>query len=213
MKLSLHYYSRMRFVYNLLPQLTAAFRGNNLSRVVTVLGTGNEGPLYLDDLSLKTHYSFTNYFRHTFTMSSLAVSHLAASHPQTTFIHSFPSVVKRTLCETSTPLIKGLVLGLFSSVLSAWTVPLEESGERHLYAARSDAYPPVGRQGPVGVYTATGADGVTGSRAYLLHWDGSTPNKKVKLLREYQLSGVEDQVWEHTLEVFDKVCGQPDGKY
>jgi len=146
-------------------------------------------------------------------MSSLAVSHLAASHPRTTFIHSFPSVVKTNIMRDVNLLIKGLVLGLFSSVLSAWTVPLEESGERHLYAATSGAYPPVGRQGPVGVYTATGADGVTGSGAYLLHWDGSTPNKKEKLLREYRLSGVEDQVWEHTLEVFDKVCGQPDGKY
>jgi hypothetical protein len=146
-------------------------------------------------------------------MSSLAVSHLAASHPQTIFVYSFPSVVKTNIMRDVNLLIKGLVLGLFSSALSAWTVPLEESGERHLYAATNGAYPPVGRQGPVGVHAATGADGVTGSGAYLLHWDGSTPNKKENLLREYRLSGVEDQVWEHMLEVFDKVCGQEDRMY
>jgi hypothetical protein len=129
MKLSLHYYSHMRFVYNLLPQLTAASRSNNLSRLVTVLGTGNEGPLHLDDLSLKTQYSFTNYSRHAFNMSSLTVSHPAASHPQTTFIYSFPSMVKTNIMRDVNTHIKGLLLRLFSSVVSAWTVPLEESGE------------------------------------------------------------------------------------
>jgi hypothetical protein len=85
-----------------------------------VLCTGKEGPLHLDDLSLKTHYSFTNYSRHAFTMSSLAVSHLAASchlaasYPQTTFIHQFPCVVKMNIMQDVNPLIKGLVLALFS---------------------------------------------------------------------------------------------------
>ncbi|KAL1963463.1 hypothetical protein VTN77DRAFT_8364 [Rasamsonia byssochlamydoides] len=221
-KLSLHYYSRMRFVHNLLPLLTAAAAaGNsnsnngtktNLSRVITVLSTGDEGRLFLDDLSLKSHYSLANAATHAITMSSLAVSELAAAHPRTTFIHAFPGVVQTNLMREFNPLVRGIVSGL-SCLMKPWMVPLEESGERHLYAATSPAYPPKASSSAgaaeKSVVAAPGADG----GAYLLHWDGSTPNKKEKLLREYQSSGVGKRVWEHTLEVFEKICGREGGRY
>ncbi|KKA18356.1 hypothetical protein T310_7704 [Rasamsonia emersonii CBS 393.64] len=228
-KLSLHYYSRMRFVHNLLPQLTAAAtatataagassstgNGSRLSRVITVLSTGSEGRLKLDDLSLKTHYSLARASTHAITMSSLAISELAAAHPETTFIHSFPGAVNTNLMRDFNPFARGLVSGLMF-LLKPLTVPLAESGERHLYAATSGVYPPRAQQqqgAGAGKDTAvaTGADGLPGSGAYLLHWDGSTPNKKAKLLREYQSSGVGKQVWAHTLEVFEKICSR--GRY
>lgn len=218
----------MRFVHNLLPQLTAAAAaaaaasspagsdsnsgGGGLSRVITVLGAGSEGRLQLDDLSLKTHYSLARTSTHAITMSSLAINELAAAHPNTTFIHSFPGAVNTGLMREFNPLVRGLVSGLMF-LLKPLTVPLDECGERHLYAATSGAYPPRAQQQTAGKDIATGADGVTGSGAYLLHWDGSTPNKKAKLLQEYRSGGVAKQVWAHTLEVFEKICSREGGRY
>ena len=102
-KFNLNYYSRLRFTDNLLPQLTAAAETGALSRNVSVLSAGKEGPLYLDDLELKRNYSVRTCANHATTMNSLAALHLANLHPQTSFVHIYPvcllswqSIVSRT---------------------------------------------------------------------------------------------------------------------
>ena len=103
MKLSLHYYSRMRFIIDLLPLLTkdgTAMNNlcppqpglrRNLSSVVPVLHGGAEGPLILDDLSLKTHFSMNNCARHAITMTNHPVYAGARLFTSGNFIRScFP---------------------------------------------------------------------------------------------------------------------------
>ncbi|MCJ1317639.1 hypothetical protein MMC15_002964 [Xylographa vitiligo] len=70
-KLSLTYYSRMRFVHNLLPELTAASKEpNSLSRMVTVL--------------------LRNCHYHANVMNDFGYEELAKQHPGTAFVHLFP---------------------------------------------------------------------------------------------------------------------------
>lgn len=217
-KLSLHYYSRMRFLANLLPQLTKAGTPteesastkpdarHNLSRVVSVLEAGGEAPLVLDDLSLKTQYSLRNAAKHAITMTSLSMQELAASHPATSFIHAYPGAVKTGITREFGPVAR-VAINAMMALAKPLMVPLSESGERHLYAATSPRFPPRGLSGAAGA--ASGADGTAGSGAYLLHWDGSTVGNQ-KVLQEFRKNETGKLVWTHTTGVFESICGKGD---
>ncbi|KAJ6017357.1 hypothetical protein N7451_000736 [Penicillium sp. IBT 35674x] len=211
-KFSLHYYSRARFAMNLLPQLSKAATanesgrqglGSNLSRVVSVLSPGDEISLHLDDLDLKTHYSLRNCAGHAITMNSLLMQELAAAHPETSFIHAYPGGVKTGIMREFHPITQ-LAISALAIFAKPWMVPLDESGERHLYASTSPQYSPqASGDGDV----AIGADGKTGSGAYLLSWDGSiTGNKKVLEAARQNETG--KLVWKHTMEIFTSICGK-----
>ncbi|KAL1867965.1 hypothetical protein Plec18167_008431 [Paecilomyces lecythidis] len=204
-KLNVHYYSRMRFIYNLLPQLTAASSTsttNNrpLSRVVSVLGAGQEGSLDLSDLALKHNYSMRTCAAHAITMNSLMTHELASQNPGTSFIHAYPGVVKTGVLRELGPLAR-FGTEVFSVLAKPFMVPLEESGERHLYAATSQAFIP--NETADKSAAAVGSDGVKGSGGYLLHWNGDTVGKQ-DILRKYREEGVGKTVWQHTLDVFQK---------
>ena len=96
-------------------------------------------------------------------------------------------------------------------------VPVGESGERHLYAATSATFPPrvdgLDRARlEEGQSAAVGSTGESGSGAYLLSWDGE-PCGKEKMMREHREQGNMKRVWDHTMEVFEKICGTEGGKY
>lgn len=105
---------------------------------------------------------------------------------------------------------------VFSVLAKPFFVPLEESGERHLYAATSQVFVPKrdgeGSTAAVAAAAAVGSDGVKGSGGYLLNWNGDVVGKQ-NLLRKYREEGVGKTVWQHTLDVFQNVCGTKDGKY
>lgn len=101
---------------------------------------------------------------------------------------------------------------VFSVLAKPFFVPVEESGERHLYAATSQAFVPK-RDGDGSTAAAVGSGGVKGSGGYLLNWNGDVVGKQQDLLRKYREEGVGKTVWQHTLDVFQKVCGTEDGKY
>ncbi len=91
-------------------------------------------------------------------------------------------------------------------------VDINESGERHLFAATSGIYP--AREGknrggiepPVDQDVKKGSNGVAGSGAYLIGWNGEMrANEKVlKALREKDAG---KKIWEHTMETFRSVRG------
>jgi hypothetical protein len=198
--LNLNYYSRFRFTYNLLPQLTAAAKSGSLSRSISVLSAGHEGKLNLEDLSLRKSYSLRNCGLHAITMNSLAALHLATLHPGTSFIHMYPGPVKTNILQgLGGP---ALLIKILRFAATPFTIPIKESGERHLYAATNAAFGPKERGGD-----SIGADGLKGSGAYLLHWDDEpTGNKKV--IMEYREQGITEKVWRHTLDVFETVCNE-----
>jgi hypothetical protein len=193
----MNYYSRFRFVQNLLPQLTAAAQAGSLSRSVSVLAAGKEDEMILDDLSLKTHYSGRNALKHAATMNSLMASHLAGLHPGTSFVHMSPGVVKTNMLTNMG--VPGWLTAPAMFVLTPFCVPVKESGERHLYAATSDAYAPKRK-----VVVESGK-GIVNAGSYLLEWDNRPVGNK-RVLQKYREEGVAEKVWKHTLDVYATVC-------
>lgn len=59
-KLAVHYYSRWKFISDLLPALKKASTEGEKVAVMSVLGAGAGGSIFEDDLALKKHYSTTN---------------------------------------------------------------------------------------------------------------------------------------------------------
>ncbi|KAB8231571.1 uncharacterized protein BDW43DRAFT_312799 [Aspergillus alliaceus] len=201
-----HYYARMRFINRLLRRLARAAGDDSnpsLSRVVSVLGAGHESKLYLDDLDLKKNYSVSNCAGQATSMTSLIMGEFARRHPSTTFIHAYPGIVKSGIARGLGPMMR-YVAGALMFLGHPWMVPQRESGERNLFASTSELFSPAGIsefQGESST-SAIGADGVRGSGAYLVHWDGSEVGKE-KVLRVYQEGDVSETVWEHTLEVLN----------
>ena len=188
----------MRFVHNLLPELTAASKEvNSLSRVVTVLSAGYERPLIEDDLELKHNFSLRNCLTHAVVMTDFACEELAKQHPGTAFVHVYPGFVKTGIVDHGGLLTK--VLGrVMQTVLSPMAVSPEESGERNLFHGSASMFAP---RASAGQDAAVGTDGTKGSGAYLVSWNGKkVGNQKIlDALREKQMGKT---IWEHTLEVF-----------
>lgn len=198
----------MRFAFNLLPQLNQAAKSGGLSRVISVLSAGMENNIYLDDLALKKSYGMRSCLNHAVTMNSFAAEELAAANPRTTFIHSEPGAVKTNLARGLGPLLKA-ASEAFMFVITPCIIPFQESGERHLYEATSNSYPPLSISEESAVI---GSNGVKGSGAYLLSWDGA-PCGAASIMEKYRSKDAGKLIWKHTLEVFERVCGNEDGKY
>lgn len=102
--------------------------------------------------------------------------------------------------------------GLYK-VLSPFSVAKGESGERHLYEATAGRYAArgvaAGLEGKEEV--AVGGDGVRGSGHYQISWDGEAI-KGSKVADEMRKGGAEEKMWGHTVEVFEKICGEG-GRY
>ncbi len=97
-------------------------------------------------------------------------------------------------------------------LMKMMTTHLEEVGQRHLFHATSARYPPqrgseTGVKLPDGVQVAKGADGKEGSGCYLLGPDGEPVGDR-RLLEEYRTREMGKRIWEHTLEVFERVSGK-----
>lgn len=217
-KFAVHYYARMRFVQNLLPLLTAATQSpdpsSTLSRVVSVLDpkigrTGALGQLNFSDLSLKNDFTLQNCARHASTMNNFTLEHFAQTHPDTSFVHAYPSMV-------NTGVMRGLgstinaVMKVAGVLLKPFMVNLGESGERHLFAATAPRFAPKAKSAGV-QDVAKGGDDVKGSGSYQLNWDGeSLPDSRGAATMRAEGAG--KRIWTHTDEVFRKIC-EDGGKY
>ncbi|KAF2691842.1 hypothetical protein K458DRAFT_411545 [Lentithecium fluviatile CBS 122367] len=208
-KFALHYYSRMRFIQNLAPELTAAANDAdpkaNLSRVVSVYDPfiGKKGVPNFADLSLKTGFSLGACATHASAMQNFALERFARMYPATSFIHEQPGGVETGLAKS--PIWKPVYF-----LAKPFLVEKVESGERHLFEATAPRYAPKAKAGGV-EDVVIGADGVKGSGFYHLSWNGaaSGPSDKETAMRA---DGAEKKIWEHTEEVYKKICAES-GKY
>ncbi|EPE31137.1 NAD(P)-binding Rossmann-fold containing protein [Glarea lozoyensis ATCC 20868] len=211
-KMSLSYYSRMRFINNLLPLLTtASTTAPHFSRSLSILSAGWESTINLSDLELKKSFSLGKCADHTITMNSLMTTEFAKRNTGTSFVHSYPSSVNtglsrempfwaRTLVKIATPLFKPFFVGN------------DETGARQLFLATSGIYPPLktgmgfsaGMKRPKGMEVAMGTDGVVGSGGYLGNWTGA-PAVRKQVLAKYMENGVSGVVWDHTMGIFERV--------
>ncbi|KAF6832993.1 short-chain dehydrogenase reductase [Colletotrichum musicola] len=190
---SLTYYSRLRFVTNLLPLLQAAAEAKELARVVSVLGAGTEGKIFTDDLALRNeaNYNLRNCATQAISMTSLAFEHLAAAHPAVSFVHVSPGVVRDTGIMSGMGRFAGPIFKFLTTLAAPFNISLRESAERHLYAATSVE---LGRGGG-------------DAKAFRLTWNGE-PAGANAAFEKCMKDGTGKLVWDHTEQVFDEVCGK-----
>ncbi|GJE87538.1 NAD(P)-dependent dehydrogenase [Phanerochaete sordida] len=98
-KMALHYYARWRFTYDLIPTLQNAKDAGEDAKVLSVLsaGTGEAGPMDLDDLALKKNYSVVMCARACPTYNDLMVQTFADKYPSIAFTHAAPGAVDTNL--------------------------------------------------------------------------------------------------------------------
>lgn len=142
---------------------------------------------------------------------TLSLEAIAKTAPEVAFVHSYPGSVQTPLMKGITGWI-GVLVRAVMSVLGRWLlVPIEESGERHLYEVTSGVF--AAREGGAGgevigegVELAKGSDGRVGSGVYSIGWDCEGGEAKtLELLEGYRRNGMADLVWRHTKDEFERI--------
>ncbi|AEO56500.1 hypothetical protein MYCTH_2090608 [Thermothelomyces thermophilus ATCC 42464] len=191
---ALSYYARVRFVEKLAPLL----RGAPAPRVLSVLAAGREGPLVEDDLGLEDEKNWSTgaVMRHTTTLTSLALEHLARQHGDIVFLHAFPGLVRtdifaRLEAPPGSSWLWKLAVLLVSRGVTAlmWLrgITPEESGERQAWHLTS---PEFTREG---------------GRLHQVneHSDEIAPSA-MKVFEDYKQEGWPERVWEYTARVIER---------
>lgn len=215
LSVALKYYCRARFIANLLPLLQNA---PSLRRVVSVAAGTKEGPVDLTDISSAQNLSMLGRRAHFTSLITLSHAVFAENAPQVSFVHDFPGAVKTGIFRGSTGMVSLMIRAALVVLGPFIYIPSEESGERHLFLATSAAFPAAAaRDGDtetasgvplaVGVHAARGIDGKGGSGVYSVDQSCESAGPSVEeLLAKMKGDGVQDQVWEHTEEVFKRIA-------
>ncbi|CUM49790.1 unnamed protein product [Debaryomyces tyrocola] len=94
-RMVLYYYGRFKMTYNLIPLLQNGYDQDQIASVINVLGAGNEGFKYPEDIGLDEpeHFGFMSSNSHSITLNSLATLKFANIHPDIRFNHINPGLV------------------------------------------------------------------------------------------------------------------------
>jgi hypothetical protein len=207
--MAVNYYSRIRFITNLMPQLAATGQEGDISRVIMVLAAGSEADIRMDDLDLKKNYTLHAALAHCVMMSDFMVEELSKQYPYTAFSHSYPGTIKTGIANGLSGPVR-LAVKVLYAVMTPWILNVEESGERHVFQITSAVYPAksggAGVPPPEGMEVIRGMDGVKGSGAYLLDWDGKATGDQ-EIVRKYRDMNAGPKIWAHTMDVFRKALG------
>ncbi|KAI5294951.1 hypothetical protein KEM52_002762 [Ascosphaera acerosa] len=133
---------------------------------------------------------------------------LAKENPQVSFIHKFPGIVRTNILRSLHPLLRYGGAAMMGTVGRLFMVDLQESGERFLYSATSDRYPPKNlatRVKPEDGEVEIGTDGQRGSGAYPMQWNDKRGMNEKAMHKHRDADGL-NKVWQHTMEVFDTIC-------
>ncbi|KAL8698013.1 MAG: hypothetical protein Q9201_006804 [Fulgogasparrea decipioides] len=207
---SVVYYSRTRFIINLLPLLRSA---PHLRRIVTVFGAGKEGPINPTDFPA-WKVPMLAQRGHTSSMTTLSLEALAKEAPEVSFIHNFPGLVKTNLARGGEGPAVFVLKQVFKVIGPMLAMSNYECGERQTFLGTSARYPrgkDLGANGvPLarGLEVARGTNGQSGSGVYSVDSDGQTAGAKVEaLLAKFRKEGMVEKVWKHTVEEFERITG------
>lgn len=116
-------------------------------------------------------------------------------------MHDYPGTVLETALWRGTT-------GLPKSAIDV-LVPIEESGERHLFLATSGRFPPakdITAAVPIrdGIQVAAGTSGKAGSGVYSVGWDCESASS-AEILAAMREKGLVEEVWNHTEEEYRRI--------
>lgn len=192
--LSLQYFARIRAVVKLLPFLNKAGQNQQLSRVVSVLGAGNEGTIFNDDLEMKHSYSLQNCSGQAISMNSLALEHLARENPDVSFVHAYPGVVRQTGIMSNMGQPWTTIIRFVMFLATPFTTSVHTCAERQLYLSTADAFCPDAKPGSP----------ATGTASFRVDSNGDICPANT-LLSGYLDDGTLDGVWHFTEAVFERI--------
>ncbi|KAH6715305.1 hypothetical protein BKA61DRAFT_480100 [Leptodontidium sp. MPI-SDFR-AT-0119] len=215
---ALRYYSRLRFIYNLLPLL----KNSPLPRVISILAGGQESAIDINDLEVKNDFTFIKAAENGTTQTTLALEELAKSNPTITFIHKYPGFVNSGVLDRLLASASGLyaipaAVGRWCilPIVNLFSMTVDEAGERVLFLATSSRYPSSTTTGTAGVELPTGLqvaeasvtkDGV-GNGVYRLGPNDESA-KESPVLPRYRQDGVDKLVWEETRAVWERALAR-----
>ncbi|KAI1379201.1 hypothetical protein F4677DRAFT_410912 [Hypoxylon crocopeplum] len=208
---ALVYYSRTRFIVNLLPQLRQAA---SLRRVITVAAGGKEGAVSVADLQASKLNGFT-FRAHVTSMITLSLEAIAKQAPEVSFIHVYPGFVKTGLSRELTGIGPAIAKIVFKPLMAIMHIPIDETGERQTYFATSARFPPrsEGADGVAlggGIDKAVGADGQPGGGVYSIDYEAEGTSERVQaLMKSLSEDGTAEKIWKHTEEEFVRITGSP----
>lgn len=206
--MSLLYYSRMRFINNLLPNLLCSTSPTS-ARIVSIYAGGAEamGTLHSTDLSLDQpkHYSFANCRTHSVAMTTMFFEDLASKHAgRLSCSHMYPGlVVHKGFDDPGYPWwfkIMWTIVKPFAQFLPMYLTP-EEIGQRVLYLATSERYAARGVEGGAEV---DATDGVKGGGAYSVTYTNEI-NDVSKYYQKLKAEKFKEAVLDHTEDVFEAI--------
>ncbi|QKX64052.1 uncharacterized protein TRUGW13939_11225 [Talaromyces rugulosus] len=224
--LALSYFSRMRFIANLLPLLQTAGTATMFSRVISVMAGTKEGPINPSDIAGK-HVAPWKSRGHMCSMMTLTMEHFADdnnnndSYNQVSFVHAYPGFVDTGLGRSMKGFVGGAMKAVFTlakPLLVKHYIPLEECGDRHVFLATSSRYARAGGsssqsqpavvEGVETVAAAVGTNGQIGSGVYSVDETGESADARVQtLLEELRQNGVKEKVWQHLQSEFVRITG------
>ncbi|KAF2485947.1 hypothetical protein BDY17DRAFT_320783 [Neohortaea acidophila] len=208
-QLSLLYYSRIRFITQLM-QLLEASTVPSGARVVSIDAAGAESILLRDDLSLRDpqHYSIMNAKSHAAYMTTMAFEHLASQHRRVGLVYMYPGLVFGPAhYDPQLPWWFKAGRMLLEPLLRwSFATPSADSGARTLFLASACF---ASAQNSSSGELAPGTDGSIGSGCYAvgrLNENLATDKytRKYATLRDEELM---DLVWKHTTDAFDTISG------
>ncbi|KAL3459492.1 hypothetical protein BJX64DRAFT_301235 [Aspergillus heterothallicus] len=200
---SLAYYSRMRFITQLLPLLKAAPAHR---RVITVGGGGMEGPIDPSDFPA-LRVPVEQLRGHLITLITLGLEPVAKSAPQVSFIHDYPGAVDTPLTQQVLSIMGGRS-GINGEGIPELMTP-EESGERHVYLLTSPRYPAAGGETSLGGSSGEvvrGTNAQLGSGLYSVGVDGESASPEtLEFLAKLRSEGMIEKIWQHTNDEFSRI--------
>ena len=202
---SLLYYSRMRFITQLLPLLLQA----SPSHIISVFSPKRDAALFEDDLSLRQpgHYSFVNMGSHVSYLTTFYFEELAARYPgKLSLVHYYPGIVlTKGFLDPKLPGLFKIVYSIVSPIARPFTVKRAESGARVIFNA-STRFPagPSGATSKDGLEVAKSSNSVVGGGAYRVDWNGEILPKG-EVYKKLEQNGMSQKVWEHTNEAFKEI--------
>jgi hypothetical protein len=211
--ISLFYYSRGRFVIQLLPLLLASSLPGHF---VSVLNPKFEGRLVMDDLSLREpkNYGFTTAGSHVAHMTISIMEELATRHPgkiASSFI--YPGLVMTDGADKGRlpAWVRLTWKYLAAPVLKPFAVPSKDCGERVLFLA-SPKFPArsanqKAQEPAEEIEIAVSSDGIIGGGAYQVNWDGETlPQSDAYKKVRVEYPDLTERIWTHTMEAYDVIA-------
>lgn len=195
----LRYYSRIRFIQNLVPLLESAEN----PRVISVLAGGKEIDIKEENLDLRKSFSLSASNGYPASMTSLVFEVLASQHPSVSFIHEFPGIVATPLLKNSLGSVLGSVLGFMTKLIS---ISAEESGEWQTFLLTSPIFPAkcsagLGLPQERKTKIRQASTGELGGGSYILNYNGQDATNEL-LMSQLREKGFPDIVWKHTLKIF-----------